>query len=491
MQLCAESFGDPDQPPVLLIMGTRASMLWWEEEFCLKLAAGGRFVLRYDHRDTGRSVTYEPGHPGYDSGDLVEDAVGVLDAFGIQAAHLVGASAGGALAQLVALDHPGRTRTLTLISTTFAVSTPGTRGLPGPTRQLISFLQAAHPDWTDQDAVVDHLVSYAKMLTGGRRRFPEREVRELVQADIHRAHNPASAHNHDLLEDAPRDRPPLASIRVPTLVVHGAADPVFPLPHGQALAEEIPDARLLVLPDSGHGLQRADWPTVVAALLRHTSGGWRAQEDRLAARALAAGDPTGWFDQLYAAGAAGEVDLGPWAREEPHPLLVEWTHARGRPDPGRRAIVVGCGLGADAEHVGSLGYDTIAFDVAATAVGMARQRYPDSPVEYVTADLLDLPTEWLAAFDVVIEVITVQALPDPPRRGAISNISRLVAPAGTLLVIASRRSDTQPDRDLPPWPLTRTDITGFARNGLRPALIEELRDSSGGLWWRAEFRRAI
>lgn len=122
---------------MLLIMGTGASMLWWQDDFCLKLAAGGRFVIRYDHRDTGRFVTYEPGHPGYDSGDLVEDAVGVLDAFEIRAAHLVGVSAGGALAQLVALDHPDRTSTLTLISTTFAVPTARGRDLPGPTREFV------------------------------------------------------------------------------------------------------------------------------------------------------------------------------------------------------------------------------------------------------------------------------------------------------------------------------------------------------------------
>jgi pimeloyl-ACP methyl ester carboxylesterase len=110
VQLYAESFGDPGQPPVLLIMGSGASMLWWEHEFCSKLAAAGRFVIQYDHRDTGRSITCAPGHPAYDSGDLVEDALGVLDAFGIQAAQLVGTSAGGALAQLIALDHPDRTR---------------------------------------------------------------------------------------------------------------------------------------------------------------------------------------------------------------------------------------------------------------------------------------------------------------------------------------------------------------------------------------------
>lgn len=93
--LCTESFGDGSDPPILLVMGTGASMLWWEEGFCQKLAEGGRFVVRYDHRDTGRSTTYEPGRPGYTGADLVGDAVAVLDAYGIAAAHLVGVSAGG------------------------------------------------------------------------------------------------------------------------------------------------------------------------------------------------------------------------------------------------------------------------------------------------------------------------------------------------------------------------------------------------------------
>jgi len=271
VQLCAESFGDPGQPPLLLMMGNGASMLWWEDDLCRMLAAGGRFVVRYDQRDTGRSVTYEPGHPGYDAGDLLEDTVGVLDAFDIEAAHFVGVSSGGGLAQELALDHPDRTRSLTLISTTFAMPSHG-RDLPGPTEEFIRFVQSADPDWTDDDAVVDYLVAYAEMLTGGRRPFPEREVREMVRADVRRADSPASAQNHDLLADPPRDRPPLASIRVPTLVVHGAADPMFPLPHGQALAEEIPGAELLVLPDAGHGVERADWGALAAAILEHTAG---------------------------------------------------------------------------------------------------------------------------------------------------------------------------------------------------------------------------
>jgi pimeloyl-ACP methyl ester carboxylesterase len=106
VQLCTEPFGDPGDPPVLLVMGIGASMLWWEEGFCRLLADGGRFVIRYDHRDTGRSVAYEPGQPRYTGADLVADAVGVLDAYGIGAAHVVGVSAGGAFAQLLALGFP-------------------------------------------------------------------------------------------------------------------------------------------------------------------------------------------------------------------------------------------------------------------------------------------------------------------------------------------------------------------------------------------------
>ena len=108
VELCTEAFGDPADPPILLVMGIGASMLWWEEGFCRLLADGGRFVIRYDHRDTGRSVTYEPGRPGYSGADLVADAAGVLDAYGIPAAHVVGVSAGGAFAQLLALDFPDR-----------------------------------------------------------------------------------------------------------------------------------------------------------------------------------------------------------------------------------------------------------------------------------------------------------------------------------------------------------------------------------------------
>src|ERR671920_251967 len=112
VELCTEAFGDPADPTILLIAGIGSSMLWWEEDFCRSLAGGKRFVIRYDHRDTGRSVTYEPGRPGYTGADLTADALGVLDAYGIAAAHVVGVSAGGAFAQLLALDFPERVLSL-------------------------------------------------------------------------------------------------------------------------------------------------------------------------------------------------------------------------------------------------------------------------------------------------------------------------------------------------------------------------------------------
>jgi SAM-dependent methyltransferase len=215
---------------------------------------------------------------------------------------------------------------------------------------------------------------------------------------------------------------------------------------------------------------------------------WDDLGDRLAARSIADGDPTGWFDRLYAAGAAGEVSM-PWSRRTPHPLLEPWSQ---RLDArGGRAIVVGCGLGADAEYVAMLGYHTVAFDISETAIRGAQLRYPDSAVHYQMADLLDPPTTWLRAFDLVIEVITVQALPDPPRRTAIVNVGRLVAPGGTLLVIAARRDPAGTDVAGPPWPLTREEIVAFATDGLTPVLIEQVADprDPDNPRWRAEYRR--
>ena len=269
VELCTEAFGDPADPPILLVMGVGGSMLWWEEGFCRMLAEGGRFVIRYDHRDTGRSITYEPGAPGYTGADLVADAVGVLDAYGIAAAHVVGVSAGGAFAQLLALGFPERVLSLVLISTSPA--TPGERGLPPPSERFGRFLATANVDWSDRDSVVDYVVGYAEMLAGGERRFDQAAARELVRRDVERATDIAASDNHGALPEGEVPRAPLSSIAVPTLVIHGTADPMFPREHGQALAEEIPDARLLTLEGAGHGVDRADWETLARAIVAHTS----------------------------------------------------------------------------------------------------------------------------------------------------------------------------------------------------------------------------
>jgi pimeloyl-ACP methyl ester carboxylesterase len=269
VELCAESFGDPGDPPILLVMGAGASMLWWEEGFCRMLADGGRFVIRYDHRDTGRSVSYEPGRPGYRGDDLVADAAGVLDAYGIPAAHVVGVSAGGAFAQLLALDFPERVRSLTLVSTSFAVSSG--RALPPPTAEFGRFLATVEVDRSDPESVIEYLVDYWRVLAGDERPFDEAPVRAIASRDIGRARDFRTAQNHDLLHgEQDRPRPPVSSIAVPTLVIHGTADPMFPVGHGEALAEEIPDARLVRLEGAGHGIYRADWDRIVAAILEHT-----------------------------------------------------------------------------------------------------------------------------------------------------------------------------------------------------------------------------
>jgi pimeloyl-ACP methyl ester carboxylesterase len=273
VELCTESFGRPADPAILLIMGIGASMLWWEEGFCRLLAEGRRFVIRYDHRDTGRSVTYEPGRPEYTGADLVADAVGVLDAYGIAAAHVVAVSAGGAFAQLLALAHPDRVLSLVLISTSPA--TPGERGLPSATERYQQFLASARVDWSDERSVIDYLVDYARMLAGGARPFDEAAMHELVRRDVERAHDIAASENHGMVTEGEVSRRPLASIAVPTLVIHGTEDPMFPLAHGEALAREIPGARLLTLEGAGHGVERADWEKIARAILAHTDVGDR------------------------------------------------------------------------------------------------------------------------------------------------------------------------------------------------------------------------
>src|SRR4051794_12459937 len=268
IELCTESFGAATDPPVLLIMGVAASMLWWDEDFCRMLADRGRFVIRYDHRDTGRSTSYEPGHPGYTATDLVLDALRVLDGYGLPAAHLVGVSAGAAFAQVLALEFPVRVLSLVLISSSPA--TPGDCGLPGPAEEFGRFVGTAEVDWTSRDSVIEYLLAYSRLLAGSQRPFDEHAMRALIERDAQRAPNIASLQNHNLILDDGPEYGPLSSITLPTLVIHGTSDPMFPLAHGEALANEIPGAQLVSLDGAGHGVDRRDWETILQAIVDHT-----------------------------------------------------------------------------------------------------------------------------------------------------------------------------------------------------------------------------
>jgi SAM-dependent methyltransferase len=218
----------------------------------------------------------------------------------------------------------------------------------------------------------------------------------------------------------------------------------------------------------------------------------RAITERLVSEALANDDATGWFEPLYA--AADEADgAPPWNSDRPRALLEQWTELRDLDGTGRSAVVVGCGLGADAEHVASLGFATTAFDLSPTAIRLAREHHAGSAVDYRVADLLALPAAWRRAFDLVVECWTVQALPDPPRAAAIAVIADLVAPGGTLVVVAHARTDDGPDDAAagPPWPQPRATIDAFAAGGLElvdPALVPD-PERGGRPGWRAEYRR--
>jgi pimeloyl-ACP methyl ester carboxylesterase len=269
VELCAQTFGDAESPAILLIAGAASSMDWWESEFCERLASEPRFVIRYDLRDTGQSVTYEPGAPQYTGPDLVDDAVGVLDALRIDCAHVVGVSMGGGIAQHVALDHADRVASLTLMSTS-----PGGSDLPPMSEQLKARFEEPQPepDWSDRDAVVEYIVEDLRAYAGTLP-FDEQAMRELAGRIFDRTVNIESTmKNHFLLESGGEPtRPRLPKVTAPTLVVHGTEDPLFPLDHGEALAATIPGARLLPVEDMGHEMPpRLVWDRVVPAILDHT-----------------------------------------------------------------------------------------------------------------------------------------------------------------------------------------------------------------------------
>ena len=259
-EICAETFGDPADPAVLLIHGGSASMLWWDSGLCGKLAVRGRYVIRYDQRDTGRSTSYPVGRPPYSMRDLAADAVGLLDALGIDRAHVVGQSMSGGTALTLGVDYPSRVASVTFVSTS-----TGADDLPPP-----SLPHLERPDFDDPAAVEEYVVRSIEAESAGY--FDEAAARDLVRRDMARARDyEASLTNHYAMAfDGPVNGG-FGDLSMPVLVVHGSLDPVFPPAHGEALRAAVPDGRLVVLEGAGHGVPPELWEVFVDALSDHTA----------------------------------------------------------------------------------------------------------------------------------------------------------------------------------------------------------------------------
>ena len=268
--LYTESFGDPSDPAVLLVMGATASGVWWPEGFCRQLADRGRYVIRYDHRDTGRSTAHEPGRIAYTVDDLADDAVGVLDAYTIVRAHFVGMSLGGLLSQLIALKYPDRVLSLTLVASERLASEDPDMPPIDP-RVLAYHARAGDLDWSDREVVVEYQVGAWRLLAGSAHPFDEAAVRRMAEEDFERTDNPLTSMNHALLTGGEHWSDRLDEVRAPALVVHGTEDRVLPYAHGLALTEALTEATLLKLEGTGHELHRADWETILNAVELHTA----------------------------------------------------------------------------------------------------------------------------------------------------------------------------------------------------------------------------
>jgi pimeloyl-ACP methyl ester carboxylesterase len=252
VRLWYEELGPSDGPPVLLVMGGGASVVWWPPELLRGLVDAGCRVVQFDNRDVGLSTHVDWAIAPYGIDDMADDVVAVLDAVGVGAAHLVGVSVGGMVGQAVALRHPERVRSLTLVSTT-----------PGPDPRLSSgkgsvFAGLDRPIETDADAI-ELEVDFCRAVAGSRFEFDEQYYRELAAADLARGTNPAPG-----MPSASSRVDDLAGIQVPTLVVHGTEDPIYPFDHAEVLADGIPGATLVRWDGVGHEQP----PQLVAELAR-------------------------------------------------------------------------------------------------------------------------------------------------------------------------------------------------------------------------------
>lgn len=264
IEICTQAFGDPARPAVLLIRGAKASMLWWPDPFCKALSDLGLFVIRHDNRDTGQSTTGPPGAPDDTMDDMAEDALAVLDGYGVDVAHVIGLSLGGMIAQLAALKAPARVLTVTTISSS-AFDDDGEGQPPMDPAFSAHFARMDTVDWGARDAVIAYQVESARLSANDDDRFDRAEAADLAGREFDRARDPRSALNHSQLQAGPAAAGRPEDIVVPALVIHGAKDPIFPLEAARRLAARLSHAMLLVL-DGGHALNRQDWPRILDAI---------------------------------------------------------------------------------------------------------------------------------------------------------------------------------------------------------------------------------
>jgi pimeloyl-ACP methyl ester carboxylesterase len=272
IELCHETFGEPDGRPLLLVMGLGAPMIWWDEEFCETLAAQGFRVIRFDNRDAGRSSrmrgrahlpqAYLLRSSPYSLADMAADAAGLLDALGVPAAHVAGASMGGMIAQTLAFRYPGRVLSLTSI-----MSSTGGRLVGRPSAKAMSMLLAAPP--RSRAEYVETLVRTFRLIGSPGYPFDEARMRERAERTFDRGVHPGGTLRQLAAILADRDRTSrLRRVRVPALVVHGARDPLVHVSGGRATARAIPGADLDIVPGMGHDLPRAVWPRLIRGITR-------------------------------------------------------------------------------------------------------------------------------------------------------------------------------------------------------------------------------